>query len=218
MGVIKTDQVVFFPLRLDKHTEGLMVLAFDKFTAQMLSRDLEAARWKRQYRAIVDKPPCARRSTQQQQQQQWQPPPPQQSPSRSTSQRTSCCRAVSLVSGMLIDAGGNLVTTPVKISSFISRAAPLGKHAEQAAQWHREEAKRRQSCWPPCELISGSVGSGVNPVPASLRWQSSSEMHPDAKFCRTTAVLKRQNDQNALYEIDLLTSTNASSSLCFIFD
>lgn len=177
MGVLKAADRVFFPHRLDKHTEGLMVLAFDRFAGTLLSRDLEAGRWSRKYRAVVDKPPCSEKGG---------------FPER-------CCLSLSLVQGKLTE-GKNLVKKPVQIASFIARSGTSSPETEEGGWRKREEQKRRESCAPHCEAAA-AFSSLENPVPATLRWQSVTEMHPEAKLCITNVTYLKEDAKHVLYEV-----------------
>lgn len=168
-----------------------MVVGLDRFAASLLSRDLEAGRWGRKYRAIVEKPPCC-----------------QQSPTASAP--TRCCMNSSLVQGKLIQEG-KLATAPVQIASFLARSAVNANDPRDSLWAQREEQKRAQSKPPPCELVASQLGA-ENPVPATLRWQSVSEMHPEAKLCVTTVTLLKENAKFALYEVHPETGTSSSSS------
>lgn len=168
-----------------------MVVALDRFAGSLLSRDLEAGRWVRKYRAIVEKPPCC-----------------QQMPTASAPAR--CCMNSSLVQGNLIGKDGKLVTEPVKIASYIARSAVNSSDPRDALWVQREEKKHAKSKLPLCGLAAPQVGA-ENPVPASLRWQSVSDMHPEAKLCVTTVALRKESDKFALYEIQPGTGADSTS-------
>jgi len=49
-------QEVYYPHRLDKHTSGLLVVAFTRSCAKKLGLSMEAGQWTKRYRAVVQVP------------------------------------------------------------------------------------------------------------------------------------------------------------------
>ena len=157
-----------------------MVIALDRFAGSLLSRDLEAGRWVRRYRAIVEKPPCCA-----------------QMPTVGAPKQ--CCMTLSSVSAQLTE-NGKLVRTPVKIASFLARSALDSSDPRDSAWQQREEQRFNESKLPPCALAAPFAGI-PNPVPVGLRRRSVSDMHPEAKLCVTTVTLREESDTQVHCEI-----------------
>lgn len=183
--------MIHFPHRLDRYSEGLMVLAFDRFASGLLSRDLEAGRWVRRFRAIVEKAPCL---------------------CNADASVVRCCMLSSYTNGRLLKHGA-LVKDPIQISSFIAKCLSSNVTDRVTALWQkREEEKASAARTIICE--SGKEFIRVeNPVPAYLRWHSVSEMHPEAKLCITRLQLLRENETHASYDITPVTGADV-----FFFD